>query len=247
MVAKTSSSASATLTPDSKPHSLPSSAAIQDYAKAIYVLAERNTGPVGTSELAARLAVSPASVSAMIKRLSEMGIISHTPYRGVELTERGKRIALEVIRHHRLLELFLHETFDMPWDEVHDEAEVLEHVLSERLEDLIAEKLGNPDFDPHGDPIPARDGTMVDHQHVSLGDLQIGASGQFVRVSDAQPEILRYLTAHNISPRMNFKVTDRQPFDGPLFVHFDGHGAPCVLGLRIAQAMRVVPAGEAAT
>src|SRR4051812_22354809 len=129
--------------------------AIEDYAKAIYVLETRGDEPVSTNALADRLGVTPGSVSAMIKKLDEAELVTHTPYRGVRLTEAGRRTALEVIRHHRLLELFLAEVLEMPWDRVHQEAEVLEHVLSTELEEMIAEKLGNPTRDPHGDPIPS--------------------------------------------------------------------------------------------
>src|SRR5437762_13732859 len=130
--------------------------AVQDYAKAIYTLESRD-GAASTTVLAALLEVRPASVSGMLRKLSELGLVEHERYHGVRLTERGRRVALEVVRHHRLLELFLVESLGMTWDEVHAEAEVLEHVLSEELEELIAAKLGDPAFDPHGDPIPSRE------------------------------------------------------------------------------------------
>src|SRR5436190_650693 len=129
--------------------------AVQDYAKAIYALEQRDDGgAVSTNALAERLGVTPASASAMVKRLDGLGLVTHVPYRGVQLTAAGTKVALEILRHHRLLELYLAETLGVPWDRVHDEAEVLEHVLSEELEDLIAAKLGDPTHDPHGDPIP---------------------------------------------------------------------------------------------
>src|SRR5919198_232790 len=131
-----------------------SSNAVQDYAKAIWSLAQRSEEPVSTSALAARLDVSPASASAMVKRLESLGLASHEPYHGVELTATGERVALEVIRHHRLLELYLSEVLGVPWDRVHAEAEVLEHAISPELSERIAEKLGDPKRDPHGDPIP---------------------------------------------------------------------------------------------
>ncbi len=133
------------------------SPAIEDYCKAIYTLETRADEPVSTNALAERLELTTGSVSGMLKKLDELGLISHVPYRGVRLTPEGRRVALEVIRHHRLLELYLAEALQMPWDRVHDEAEVLEHVLSEELEALIAAKLGNPTIDPHGDPIPSAD------------------------------------------------------------------------------------------
>ncbi|HKH15250.1 MAG TPA: metal-dependent transcriptional regulator, partial [Solirubrobacterales bacterium] len=137
------------------------SEAVEDYAKAIYALADRQDGPVGTSALAERLGVSPGTVTAMLKRLDELGLVRYQPYHGVTLTAAGDRVALEVIRHHRLIEAFLAEDLEMPWDRVHDEAEVLEHYISEDLERLIADKLGNPKLDPHGDPIPTPELAMA--------------------------------------------------------------------------------------
>ena len=135
--------------------------AVEDYSKAIYALEQRSgAARVSTNALAERLGVTAGSASGMVKRLGELGLVTHQPYRGVSLTEAGRRVALEVIRHHRLLELYLVESLGVPWDRVHEEAEVLEHVLSEQLEELIAAKLGNPTLDPHGDPIPTRDLTI---------------------------------------------------------------------------------------
>ena len=211
--------------------------AIEDYAKAIYALEERGEGPVSTNALAERLGVTAGSASGMVKRLDEMGLVTHVPYRGVQLTPAGIRLALEVIRHHRLLELYLAKALDVPWDRVHEEAEVLEHVLSEQLEELIAIKLGNPAFDPHGDPIPTRDLEMPERDTVPLQTLGVGESGTFVRVSDSDPEMLRYLSDHGISPGDPFTVVDKQPFDGPLFLEFGS--ATHVIGGALAGAMRV--------
>src|SRR5438128_4612906 len=157
----------------------PTSSAVEDYAKAIYALAAESDGPVSTNAVAERLGVTPASASAMVKRLDELGLARHVPYRGVELTARGSQLALEVLRHHRLLELYLAESLGVPWDRVHDEAEVLEHVLSEELEELIAAKLGHPTHDPHGDPIPTRDGRIVEAASIPLNALEPGARGRF--------------------------------------------------------------------
>src|SRR4051794_33147381 len=176
------------------------SSAVEDYAKAIYALERRDEGAVSTNALAERLGVTPASASGMVKRLDEMGLVSHEPYRGVQLTREGLRVALEVMRHHRLLELYLAEQLGVPWDRVHAEAEVLEHVLSEDLEKLIAAKLGNPTRDPHGDPIPTPDLRIVEPDTVALDSLQAGARGTFVRVSDSDPEMLRYLAERGIAP-----------------------------------------------
>src|SRR5256714_7351059 len=153
--------------------------AIEDYAKAIYVLETRGSEPVSTTALAERLHVTAGSVSAMIKKLAELELVAHTPYRGVRLTRQGRRTALEVIRHHRLLELFLAEVLEMPWDRVHQEAEVLEHVLSTELEQIIAAKLGNPTRDPHGDPIPSAEYKIEEHRGVALEQLEAGACGRF--------------------------------------------------------------------
>jgi DtxR family Mn-dependent transcriptional regulator len=213
------------------------SPAIEDYAKAIYALEGRAEKPVSTNALAARLDVTAPSASGMVKRLHELGLVTHEPYHGVALTEAGRRIALEVIRHHRLLELYLVESLGVPWDRVHEEAEVLEHVLSEELEELIAAKLGDPTHDPHGDPIPTRDLTLVEAETESLESLSEGACGVFVRVSDSDPEMLRYLAARGIAPGESLEVVERQPFGGPLFVRFGAQVHP--LGGELARAMRV--------
>jgi DtxR family Mn-dependent transcriptional regulator len=214
------------------------SPAVEDYAKAIYALQERGEGcAVTTNALAERLGVTPASASAMVKKLAGMGLVSHVRYKGVELTSKGTAIALEVIRHHRLLEAYLSESLGVPWDRVHDEAEVLEHVLSEELEELIATKLGNPTHDPHGDPIPTRDGLMPEEHTLSLQTLAAGDCGTFVRISDSDPEMLRYLAARGIAPGDDFEIVDKQPFDGPVFARFAGEIH--VLGGSLAHAMRV--------
>jgi DtxR family Mn-dependent transcriptional regulator len=216
------------------------SSAVQDYAKAIYSLEQRcDGGAVSTNALAERLGVSAASASSMVKKLDSLGIVEHVPYRGVVLTERGMKVALEVLRHHRLLERFLAEELGVPWDRVHDEAEVLEHVLSEELEELIAAKLGHPTIDPHGDPIPTADLQIVEPATVAMDGLEIGDSGRFVRVSDSDPEMLRYLGARGIAPGDTFEVVDKQPFGGPIFARFADAGDAHPLGGRLAAAMRV--------
>jgi DtxR family Mn-dependent transcriptional regulator len=155
----------------------------------------------------------------------------------VRLTSDGLKVALEVLRHHRLLERYLAEELGVPWDRVHDEAEVLEHVLSEELEELIAAKLGHPTRDPHGDPIPTLDGRIVESPTQALHDLRPGAAGIFVRVSDSDPEMLRYLAARGIKPGDDFEVVEKQPFDGPLFARFGNEVH--VIGGSLAAAMRV--------
>jgi DtxR family Mn-dependent transcriptional regulator len=212
-------------------------AVIEDYAKAIYALEERGEGAVTTTALAERLGVTAGSVSAMLKKLDAGGLVSHEPYRGVTLTVQGRRVALEVIRHHRLIELFLAEVLDMPWDRVHDEAEVLEHVLSEELEGLIAAKLGNPTADPHGDPIPTAELELPEQRCVALQELEPGEHGTFTRVSDADPEMLRWLAGRAVRPGDALEVLDKQPFGGPLTVRVGD--AVHVLGGGIAAAMRI--------
>ena len=216
------------------------SEAVQDYAKAIYSLYRRAGKPVATSALAERLAVSPASASAMLKRLVSLGLVTHQPYRGTELTEAGERVALEVIRHHRLLELYLAEALGMSWDRVHAEAEVLEHAISPELSELIAEKLGHPTHDPHGDPIPTADGSIDEQDTVPLADLEPGQSGVFTRISDSDPEMLRYLSQRGIAPGDALEVLERQPFDGPLTVRFGSREHS--LGGTLARVMRVAVA-----
>ncbi len=211
--------------------------AAQDYAKAIYSLEARLGQPVPTSAIAERMSVSAASASAMVKRLSEQGLVKHVPYRGVKLTPDGRRLALEVLRHHRLLELYLAVHLDVPWDRVHEEAEALEHALSEDLEERIAAKLDHPTHDPHGDPIPSAELVIDDADTRSLDTLERGVTGRFVRVSDSKPEMLRYLARRGIAIGERFEVIDRQPFDGPLTVRFGD--TDHVLGGTLARAMRV--------
>lgn len=215
------------------------SEAIEDYAKAIYALQRRAGGEdgVSTNDLAERLRVTPASVSAMLKKLADRGLAVHERYRGVVLTPEGERVALEVLRHHRLLELFLFEHLDVPWDRVHEEAEALEHFISEDLEARIAAKLGNPTHDPHGDPIPDADLVMEEADTRSLAELEPGARGSFVRISDSDPEMLRYLHEQGVRLGDALEVLDRQPFGGPLTVRFGKREH--VLGGRLAAAMRV--------
>ena len=213
------------------------SEAVEDYAKAIYALGRRQEGAVTTSALAERLGISPGSVTAMLKRMGEMGLAEHEPYHGVRLTKRGERVALEVIRHHRLLESYLSEALGMPWDRVHDEAEVLEHYISEELEERLATALGDPSHDPHGDPIPDRELAVEPADGVPLANLDEGATGTFTRVSDSNPEMLRYLAERGIRPGAALRVQRRQPFGGPLTVEVGGDDH--VIGGELAERMLV--------
>jgi DtxR family Mn-dependent transcriptional regulator len=213
------------------------SSSIQDYAKAVYALEQREGAAVSTNDLAERLGVTPGSVSAMLRKLAEVGLIEHERYHGVRLTERGRRVALEVLRHHRLIELFLAEELGMPWDRVHAEAEVLEHVLSEELEQLIAARLGHPVLDPHGDPIPTAGFEIEESPTLSLDELAPGDRGRFVRVSDSDPAMLRYLADQGVALGDRLEIIGRQPFGGPVFVQVGER--ELALGGELARAMRI--------
>jgi len=215
----------------------PISPHVQDYAKAVYALEARQGAAVATNDLAERLGVTPGSVSGMVRKLSELGLVEHERYHGVRLTDHGRRVALEVLRHHRLIELFLSTELGMPWDRVHAEAEVLEHVLSEDLERVIAARLGDPHVDPHGDPIPTATFEIDERPTLSLGELEPGAAGRFVRVSDSDPEMLRYLSAQGIEVGEELRVTGREPFGGPLCVRVGER--KLLLGGELVRAMRI--------
>ncbi|MDQ3649811.1 MAG: metal-dependent transcriptional regulator [Acidobacteriota bacterium] len=190
---------------------------VEDYLKNIYLM-RRAGESVKTVLLAERMNVKPSSVTAMVKALAEMGLVEHEPYYGVHLTPNGERIALEVIRHHRLIELYLVEALGFTWDEVHEEAEVLEHVISEKLEARIAAHLGNPVRDPHGDPIPTLDGALPADPTHTLADLPLKTRGRVGRVCDQHTERLRYLAGLGLVPGARVQVVAREPFDGPVTV-----------------------------
>ncbi|NTW00284.1 MAG: metal-dependent transcriptional regulator [Oscillochloris sp.] len=192
--------------------------AIEDYLKAIYTL-QQQCGIVTTSMLGDQRGFKPGSVTGMIKKLAEMHLVQHTPYQGVQLTSGGERIALEVIRHHRLLELYLVEALGYSWDEVHEEAEKLEHHISEKLEARIAAHLGNPIFDPHGDPIPTPEGRLPQRDDIRLADLNIGECARIVRVRDQSADRLRYLAGLGLTPGTCVQIAGSAPFDGPISVH----------------------------
>jgi DtxR family Mn-dependent transcriptional regulator len=210
---------------------------VEDYAKAIYSLEQRGEGTVPTSALAERLGVTAGAASSMVKKLAERGLVDHARYGGTKLTESGRRVALEVIRHHRLLERYLSEELGVPWDRVHEEADVLEHVLSEELEERIAAKLGHPAHDPHGDPIPTLEGELLEAATQPLADVELGERVTIARVSDSDPAILRYLAERDLRPGVEVCVEDKQPFGGPLFVSVGDRRH--VLGSALAQSMRV--------
>ncbi len=196
---------------------------VEDYLKAIYELAE-DAGRVSTSDLAERLGVKPASVTGMLQKLAEERprLVDYERHRGATLTPAGERIALEIIRHHRLIELYLSEALGYQWDQVDAEAEALEHVISEQFEDRIAELLGDPKRDPHGDPIPAKDGSVAAPSRAALTDVPAGQTVRVARVVDDDPALLRYLAELGLVPAATVTVVSRSPFAGPLHVRV-GH------------------------
>lgn len=189
--------------------------AVEDYLKAAYEI-QQEQGRVATTVLAERLAVAPASVTGMIKKLAEMQLVTHERYQGVLLTEAGRKIALEVIRHHRLVELYLAEALGVPWDQVHAEAEKWEHVLSEDLEDRMDAMLGHPTNDPHGAPIPDRNGQFTQRSTVRLSELVVGQMGRIAEVSDHDPALLRYFGTLGLYPKAAVTIRSVAPFDGPI-------------------------------
>jgi DtxR family Mn-dependent transcriptional regulator len=210
--------------------------AMEDYLKAIYRLGERGS-TVTTQQLAAELDVSGASVTNMVKRLAELKLVDYSRYKGATLTEPGRKIALEIIRHHRLLELYLSETLGMPWDKVHAEAERLEHHLSEEVEARMDSALGHPTRDPHGDPIPSVDLTIDELSAVNLTTLNEGDAGTVTRVSDRDPEQLEYLGSLGLYPGAMIQLIERLPFEGPFKVSVSGRVA--VIGLPLARLVSI--------
>jgi DtxR family Mn-dependent transcriptional regulator len=196
---------------------LPLTRSAEDYLKAIYRLSSEGS-PASTTAIAEHLSVAPASVSGMVKRLSEQGWLEHVPYRGVELTREGRRVALRMLRRHRLIEAYLVDFLGYTWDTVHDEAERLEHAVSDVLVERMAQALGNPRVDPHGDPIPGPDGTITEFIHVPLVDVAVGETVTIRRIATQDDERLRYLGTSGLKPGQTVTVVDRQPFSGPLTV-----------------------------
>ncbi|WP_067598670.1 metal-dependent transcriptional regulator [Nocardiopsis listeri] len=221
------------------------STSAEDYVKVIYDLQERGTGPVTISGMAERLAVSNSSVSGMLRKLNELGFVQHQRYGNVSLTEIGTKAALAVLRRHRLLETYLVAELGYSWDEVHDEAEILEHVVSDKFVDRIASHLGDPVVDPHGDPIPTREGTIVQRETVLLSEAEAHTQGVIVRVNDIDPELLRYLADIDIGIGMRVTVVERQPFAGSIQISVrpekGGEERDQALGLVAAEALWISP------
>jgi len=216
------------------------SEAAENYLKAIHRLQQDSPdGRVSTTALAEHLGIAPASVTGMLQKLAaeQPALIDYVPRHGVALNAVGEKVALEIVRHHRLIELYLYQALGYPWDEVHAEAERLEHVISEEFEDRVAALLGDPAVDPHGQPIPRKDGTCPEPAGVPLSTLAAGQAGRVVRVSDEDPELLRYLGAIGVRPGARLTVVERAPFEGPLHVRVGNDpGAPAhALGSRVTD------------
>ena len=211
---------------------------VEDYLKAIYH-AGRGSVSVATNDIAQRLNLTPASVSGMLRRLAEQGLVSYEKYRGVTLTETGRRAALRTVRRHRVIEAYLSNALDYPWDRVHDEAERLEHAASDELVDRMAAAIGEPVVDPHGAPIPSREGLVDETEYISLADLGSGFGAKVVRVSDDDPEMLRYLGELAIRPGAELVVISKAPYDGPISLRVAG--ALLSIGPALAAQVLVAP------
>lgn len=214
---------------------VPLSRSVEDYLKAIYHLSSQG-GFASTSDIAAMLMVAPPSVSGMIRRLSDSGLIEHVPYRGVQLTNQGRRAALRMIRRHRVLELYLTERLAYDWDGVHDEAERLEHAVSDELIDRMAQALGNPRYDPHGAPIPTAAGDIEETVLVPLADAELGVPHELRQVPTEDPARLRWLAEQGLVPGRGVTVTGRQPFNGPVSLTLVP-GGPRVIGRELAHLL----------
>ncbi len=194
---------------------------IEDYLKNIFKL-QQEASPVTTSAIADCMEISAASVTSMVKKLDHQGLLTYTPYKGVVLSSKGEKVALEIIRHHRLLELYLNQKMGIDWDKVDVEAEELEHVLSEELEAVLDKELGYPTLDPHGDPIPAKDGTMIDTKEIGLLSLEAGRATKITRVLQDDPNILRYLGERGFFPEMPIEVIEQSPLAGTVTLLVNG-------------------------
>lgn len=213
------------------------SQSVEDYLKVIYVL-ESEGSAATTNNIAEMMDVSSASVTNMLKRLAGLNLIEHKSYKGATLTDAGNKIALEILRHHRLLELYLKEIMGYSWDEVHDEAEKLEHHISEQFEDKIAELLNHPTHDPHGDPIPTKDGVMPEMASLPLAVANVDEQYIVGRVKDQDPEFLRYLEKIGIIPGVKITIIEKAPFNGPVHVKLEDEEK--TIGFSIAEQIYLV-------
>jgi DtxR family Mn-dependent transcriptional regulator len=209
---------------------------VEDYLKIIFELTQEQER-ASTNEIAEQMGVTAASTTGMIQRLASIHppLVDYQKHRGVALTSEGRQNALEVIRHHRLLEVFLYEKLGYSWDEVHDEADRLEHVISEELEERISKTLGDPAYDPHGDPIPTREFHMPDRSTDRLSELKPGDRARVSRISDADPNLLRYLSSIGLIPNNVVTVLESSPYDGNLQIQVGESQSPVVLGLRVTS------------
>jgi DtxR family Mn-dependent transcriptional regulator len=214
------------------------SPAVEDYLKAIYHLT-KDGQPVSTSAIAERLGVAAASVTGMIKRLAEQGLVEHTPYYGARLTQRGSENAVRTIRRHRVLELFLVQVLGYTWDRVHEEAERMEHAVTEEMIDRMAHVLGEPAEDPHGAPIPTSGGAFIERAYPSLYELGAGRPAVLRRVSDEDPAALRYLAEMNVVPGVELEVLSQAPLNGPLTVRVGTERQ--VIGRELCESLKVEP------
>ena len=217
------------------------SEAIDDYLKAIFQLSGREERQVSSTEIAGHLTITAASVTNMLQKLAaqEPPLVVYEKHHGVKLSKAGKKRALEIIRHHRLIETFLHKVLDYPWDEVHQEAERLEHFISERFEERIAAKLGHPEFDPHGHAIPALDGSLPGLEPQSLSQLRPGQVAKVFSVSDKDPEMLRYLADQGIRPGVRLTLSEQMPFKGAYQVRIGASAKVALLSQSLAEAISV--------
>jgi DtxR family Mn-dependent transcriptional regulator len=206
------------------------------YLKAIHTLRGKEER-VSVSEVADNMGVAVASASHMMKRLADLDFVEHTPYKGVELTASGEKEALLLIRRHRLIELFLTEVVDLPWDQVHEEAERLEHAISDQLLERIAEILGHPAVDPHGDPIPTEDGLLDEETWAILTDMEVGQKVQVRRVTAQDPAMLQYLASVGLTPESTVVLLDKGPFEGPLTLLVND--TEQVVGWNVARKVKV--------
>jgi DtxR family transcriptional regulator, Mn-dependent transcriptional regulator len=219
------------------------SRSVEDYLKVIYALSEQGN-PASTSEIAEALAVQPASVSGMIRRLAEAGYVNHEPYRGVRLSTEGNREALRIIRRHRILETYLSQRLGYSWDDVHAEAERLEHAASDELIERMAHALEHPLHDPHGAPIPSSSGDVEFFDHLTLAEVTVGGTVQIREVQDDDSDRLRYMEARGLLPGVRLSVDSRAPFNGPITVRVGDEGAPQTIGHELATRIRVAPAPQ---
>ncbi|HEX3926395.1 MAG TPA: metal-dependent transcriptional regulator [Gemmatimonadales bacterium] len=212
---------------------------VEDYLKTVYQLTESGQA-ASTTGIAEALAIAAPSVSAMVKRLVEAGLVAHIPYKGVTLTGDGRRAALRMLRRHRIIETYLVSTLGYTWDNVHDEAERLEHAVSEDLVERLSRALGHPRVDPHGDPIPAADGEMIDVATTPLPDVEVGAVVTIHRVGTGSAERLRWLAAEGLVPGARLEVLEHQPFNGPVTIAINGQRR--VIGRDVARHLLCVVA-----